>query len=211
MEQPTWIKSEMICSCGCGRKFNPVYRNGILVSKLHPNCRLKSLYREFNTKGIVFASEINSSKQRPEKRQKTPRQKWMDNADIWFSRYVRIINRVTVDNGDVICRCIISGKIYSANNIDNGHCFSRDCKSTRYEPNNCRPQNGSSNRFRGEADHYRFIDNLKDEIGEDEFNRIEQLRRVSVNDSVLWYKEQSDKYRKLVNEEVKKYGINKWW
>ena len=71
METPTWQKTEMICSCGCGRKFKPNYRNGILVSKLAPNCRLKSLHKEFKPKGVRLASELPDLRKSSEKRGKT--------------------------------------------------------------------------------------------------------------------------------------------
>lgn len=211
METPTWQKNEMVCSCGCGRKFKPAYRNGILISKLHPNCRLKSLHKEMKPKGVCFATEMTKKATEQKKRGKTERQKAMTNADTWFSRYVRIINRVSAVNGEVICRDIITGRLYAANKIDCGHFWSRDCKATRFDPNNCRPQNKGSNQYRGEADKDTFADNLRSEIGDDEFQRIEQLHRKPVNDSTEWYKEKADYFRRLVNSEIKKYGLNKWW
>lgn len=69
MEIPTWQKTEMICTCT--KPFKPNYRNGILVSKLCPNCRLKSLHKEVKHKGVCFASELPINRIKPEKRRKT--------------------------------------------------------------------------------------------------------------------------------------------
>lgn len=84
--------------------------------------------------------------------------------------------------------------------------------ATRYEENNCRPQNRSSNRFRGEADKKKFQDNLIREIGQEEFDRITKLAHSSeMKYGDIELKEIADKYRKLTNELVKKKGGNKWW
>ena len=175
MENPSWQKSEMICSCGCNKKFTPHYRNGILISKLHPNCQLKALRKPLNSKSVQLASDTKTKPNKPEKRKKTERQKWMDKADKIFSQYIRL-KFSFMSGGELYCRDIITGRVYGIKNIDNGHCFSRAHKTTRFEIDNCRPQNRSSNRFSGEADHYKFIENLKLEIGEERFSRIEALK-----------------------------------
>lgn len=210
METPTWQKTEMICSCGCGSKFRPNYRNGILISKLAPNCRLKSLHKEFRPKGVQFASELTRGRNKPEKRKKTPRQKWMDRADKIFSQYIRV-KFSFMSGGELFCRDIITGKIYGIKFIDNGHCFSRANKTTRFEEDNCRPQNRSSNRFSGEADHYKFIKNLKAEIGEERFSRLESLKDETGDDSETFYKLNYETYKCLLNEELKRRNIKSPW
>ena len=105
METPTWQKNEMVCSCGCGRKFKPNYRNGILVSKLAPYCRLQAMSKP---KGVRLASELPDRRKSSEKRQKTSRQKWMDKADEIFSRYIRVKFSFQ-SGGELFCRDIITG------------------------------------------------------------------------------------------------------
>ena len=146
------------------------------------------------------------------KRLKTSRQKAMDLADMWFSRFIRIKYHFQIlTDGTVLNKCIISGAIKKAISMDNGHCFSRSFKATRFEEDNCRPQNRSSNRFSGEADHYKFIDNLKSQIGEERFNRIDELRKQEGEDSKQFYLEQAEKYRKLTNELLTVIEAKKWW
>nr|WP_319268257.1 hypothetical protein [uncultured Draconibacterium sp.] len=136
----------------------------------------------------------------------------MSNADLWFSRYIRIKYAFRIQDGSVFCRCIVNpGIIKLAQNMDNGHCFSREFKATRYCEDNCRPQNRSSNRFSGEADHYKFIENLTSEIGEERFAKVDELRKSVGEDNELFYRAQATKYRKLVNALVKQHKINKWW
>lgn len=207
-QSPTWIKQEMKCSCGA--KFKPAYRNRILVSKSCPNCRLKSLHKEVKSKGVRFASELTSNKNKPEKRNKTPRQKWMDKADNIFSKYIRL-KFSFMSGGELFCRDIITGRIYPIKSIDNGHCFSRAYKATRFEEDNCRPQNRSSNRFSGEKDHYTFIKNLRAEIGEERFLRIERLKDSTGEDSETFYHLQYDTYKHLFQELLTERGLTDPW
>jgi len=146
------------------------------------------------------------------KRLKSAKTKSMNLADMWFSRYIRIKYHFQIlTDGTVLNRCIITGTIKQAKFMDNGHCYSRENKLTRFEEDNCRPQNRSSNRFSGEADHYKFIANLTKEIGPERFNKIDELRKQSGIDSESYYLEQAEKYRLLTNELIKNLGAKKWW
>jgi hypothetical protein len=142
---------------------------------------------------------------------KSEKSKAMDLADSWFSRYIRIKYHYKIIGDEVYCRCIVSGTSENAKNMDNGHCFSREFKPTRFEEDNCRPQNRSSNRYRGEADHYKFIENLTKEIGDERFERINALRKETGEDNEAFYKEMACKYRKEVNRLLKELEIKKWW
>ncbi|MCF8219795.1 MAG: hypothetical protein K9J21_12550 [Bacteroidales bacterium] len=143
---------------------------------------------------------------------KTAKQNARDNADLWFSRYIRCkFHFQILPDGTVLCKCIITGTVKEAKNMDNGHCFSRKFLLTRYEKDNCRPQNRSSNRFSGEADHYKFRDNLKKEIGEVRFNRINEIRRYEGTDTEEFYREKATRFRELTNLYVQEYEIKKWW
>ena len=177
------------------------------------NSTIKSKYCPHHTY-VMLTSSVKSKnpavKTKP--RKKSPKSRAMENADLWFSRYIRIKYSFKIaTDGTVIDKCIITGTIKPAKEMDNGHCFSRAYLTTRYEEDNCRPQNRSSNRFSGEADHYTFIDNLTAEIGKDRFGRLDKLRRENGEDSVEFYRAMSDKYRKKTNELLKKIGAKKWW
>lgn len=196
--------------CACGNPFVLKYRNGIKISNKCPKCQLNSLYRQFKPKGVVLASELNRASKTKEKRKKTPRQKAMDKADKIFSRYIRVLNAIE-RNGELICKDIITGTWYGIKNTDNGHCLSRSYKATRFEVDNCRPQNRSSNRFSGEADHYKFIDNLKQQIGEERFSHLLELKDTVVHDTEEWYLQNYRTYKLLLKELLKERGWKDPW
>jgi hypothetical protein len=200
-----------IIKCKCGNEFTPHYdfRTGILKSKFCPACQYKKAYEKSGGNNSFFGGKKGKSKASSDKRKKSPKTLAMERADTWFSKWVRMVHSFE-DGGELFCKDIITGHPYHIKNIDNGHCFSRDHKPTRYHPDNCRPQNRSSNRHRGEADHLKFETNLIAEIGQERFNNIEQLRRELGEDNEAFYKKMSDKYRILFHEEVRKKGLNPW-
>ena len=195
-QTPTWQRQTLTCECG--KPFKPNYRNGILISHKCPNCNLRASQKQVKPKNnTLYGSGVKGGSEA--KKQPTPRQKMMKKADNMFSKYIRL-KFSFMSGGELFCRCIISGRIFGIKHIDNGHCFSRAFKSTRFEEDNCRPQNGSSNRFSGEADHYKFIKNLKAEIGEERFAVIEKLKDQECHDSETFYRLQFETYKHLFNE-----------
>jgi len=201
----------------CGREFRWISRNTTIKPKLCLICHNKKLLERANfnrkEKNNFKTGKYTPKGKNGKKQLKTAKQKARDNADLWLSRYIRIKYAFKIQDGDVFCKCFIDPNVKPkhAKHFDNGHCFSRSFLLTRYEEDNCRPQNRSSNRFSGEADHYKFKDKLKEEIGEERFNRIDQLRQSEGNDTISFYQEQSDKYRELTNELVERFNIKKWW
>ena len=204
-------KQSDICACGNSYKVYYDYRTGIRKNKKCPSCTYSDMYKKYSTKEGL-SSSINKYGSKGTVHKKSPKALARDCADHWFSRYIRIkYNYKILNDGTVLCKCIISCGIFPANEIDNGHCFSREFKPTRFDEDNCRPQNTSSNRFSGEADHYKFIENLTKEIGEERFARIVKLRKELGEDNELYYREISKKYRLLTNQLIKKLGVKKWW
>lgn len=218
--------TEVICK-NCGNTFK-YYPSSTIKPKYCFRCQNKrdSERRKENNIKLLQQSTFsrNGYKSKPNtnkyatkakggnKQLKTPRQRAMDNADLWFSRYIRIKYHYKIVNGEVFCQCIVNPNVIKhAKNMDNGHCFSRDFKPTRYEEDNCRPQNRSSNRFSGEADHYKFRDALEKQIGEERFNRLDHLRKQEGEDTEEFYKAQAYKYRILTNQLVDQYDVIKWW
>jgi hypothetical protein len=199
----------------CGKEFK-FHKNSTIKPKLCLICYNKSLLRRSNlsriNKSLPQTNKYSAKNKSGLKRKKTDKEKARNNADTWFSRYIRCkYNYKILADGTVICKCFISGAIKEAKKIDNGHCFSRKFLLTRYEEDNCRPQNRSSNRFSGEADHYKFRDNLLADIGEKRFNRLDELRKQEGEDTVEFYFAMANKYRNLVNDLVNKLEIKKWW
>jgi len=189
--------------CKCGRSIPQRY-NSTIKAKKCPHCT----YLDATSK----AKGKKQSKGKTTSPGKSSKSKAMGTADKWFSRYIRIKYHFKIlTDGTVLDKCIVSGTIKEAKNMDNGHCFSRQFKTTRYEEDNCRPQNRSSNRFSGEADHYKFIDNLKNEIGPESFERLNKLRREIGEDNEQFYKSKSEKYRKLTYKLISDLKVKKWW
>jgi hypothetical protein len=207
---------ELLKCKNCGAEFRWVPGNSTIKPKFCLRCHNKMLLERSNLSrnktSTYKTGKYANKKNNGLKRRKNEKERARNNADKWFSIYIRIKYAYRIVNGEVICNCIINPNIIKhAKNMDNGHCFSRKFLSTRYEEDNCRPQNRSSNRFSGEADHYKFRDNLKNEIGEEKFNRLDELRKQEGTDTEDFYLKQADKYRKLVNELVKQKQIKKWW
>jgi hypothetical protein len=196
--------------CACGRSI-PQRWNSTIQEKQCPNCKLKNL-TSGDTEAVKFGLSARRSTKKTTPKKKSPKTLAMDNADKWFSLYIRIKYSYSIQDGEVFCQCIVDPSIIkNAKKMDNGHCFSRENKPTRYYEDNCRPQNRSSNRYSGEADHYTFIDNLTEEIGQERFDEVDRLRRTEGEDNIYFYQEQSDKYKKLVNDLAKEHDIKKWW
>jgi hypothetical protein len=201
--------------CKCGGEIAKRY-NSTIQNKLCPKCTLLEAMKKapkstetgkfktiYSKTGICSSNKKKSSKSRISKN--------MDLADLWFSRYIRVKYSLPY-LAQIVCRDIVTGKPYAAERIDNGHYHSRANMATRYEENNCRPQNRSSNRFQGEADKFKFQENLIKEIGQEEFDRIEKLaRNSSFKFGETELKEIADKYRKLTNELLKQKGAVAWW
>jgi hypothetical protein len=214
----------------CQTEFRWVPHNSTIKPKFCPRCTALKKFEQdritYNKKMLERSNLASYRSKFQQKRDKYPikgkngrevkkttKQRAMTNADDWFSRYIRIKYAFKIQDGDVFCKCFIDPNVRPkhAKHFDNGHCFSRKFKLTRYEEDNCRPQNRSSNRFSGEADHYKFKDKLKKEIGDERFKRLDELRKQEGEDTLEFYQEQSDKYKKLTNELVKIHDIKKWW
>lgn len=223
---PTVTATLLTCKCGTDFEWNgygikpkrcPQCQFAINREKQMQYSKKVQQNRIARNKELLAQSTFNTSKGKTSskkggKKTRTPRQKARDTADRWFSRYIRIKHHYKIANGEVFCQCFIQPSIIKhAKNMDNGHCFSRAFLLTRYHIDNCRPQNRSSNRFSGEADHYKFRDKLQAEIGTERFETINTLRKQEGNDTEQFYTEQADKYKKLTNQLVQQYEINKWW
>jgi hypothetical protein len=198
--------------CACGKRMSKYYYGKTIKRKKCPRCEMlgKIDGSEEHLSKAFAEKERRGSKSK--KKKKSARECARDTADAWFSRYIRIKYNYKIQDGEVYCQCIVNPEVIKmAKKMDNGHMASRKYLTTRYYEPNCRPQNRSSNRFSGEADHYTFEDNLKKQIGQGGIDKIHQLRREVGTDTEEYYKEQSTKYRKLVNDMVKEFEINKWW
>jgi hypothetical protein len=130
----------------------------------------------------------------------------MNSADIYFSRYIRLLH-----SEDGLCTCYTCGMVLPIKEIENGHFMKREHKTTRYHENNCRPQCKTCN---GDTKHngkqLEFEENLINEIGITEVYEIKALSKQTVNASAKFFRDISDQYRIKVNELQKKLGVKFW-
>lgn len=130
----------------------------------------------------------------------------MTSADIYFSRYIRLLH-----SEDGLCTCYTCGKVLPIKEIENGHFMKREHKTTRYHENNCRPQCKTCN---GDTKHngkqLEFEENLINEIGITEVYNIKALSKQTVNANAKFFRDISDQYRIKVNELQKKLGVKIW-
>lgn len=195
-------------TCKCGREI-PHRPNSTIKNKLCPKCTYEqALKRPRKSPEVKLATFGIKPRKASVKNIKVANASYyMSKADLWFSRYIRISKGIVCE-GEVFCVDIITGGLYLAKNIDNGHYFSRIYNSTRYYPDNCWPQNRSSNRFRGEADKDTFRERIISKIGNDRFRYMVDIK------ASLWtgnFQEEAEKYERLVKELIVEKKVNKWW
>lgn len=193
---------------GC-KESKYIHRYGLCQS-----CFIDWLYNsEAGKETLNKAKIVGKKKTKIEKKKEDRRKKQefntsnaMRNADIYFSRYIRLKHS---EDGD--CTCYTCGDIYPIKEIDNGHYMKREHKATRYEENNCKPQCKTCN---GDIKHngkqLEFRINLINEVGLEEVERIEGLIRTTGKYTTSFYKEKSDYYRIKVNELQKELGVKFW-
>lgn len=202
--------SKELNRCKCGRTI-PKRGNSTIQPKLCPKCAYEKAIRSSGkSKSATFSRKTGKVSPKGEIMPKNAlhtKTNWMEVADKWFSRWIRLRD-CGVDDGVAYTTDIITNKFYSCKSLDCGHYYSRYFPGTRYDENNCWPQNRSSNRFRGEADKDKFKENIIRRIGQDEFDLIGKRKNDPLPGT---YKEIAEEYRRKVNELVKKRGIQKWW
>lgn len=159
----------------CGRKLYQ-RKNSSIPNKMCPNCQLIEHTQRKPHIGPNYKKDrkyIDDTEKVPKSSsRKAKKGSLMRSADMWFSRLVRVTHSIDVD-GTLYCRDIITGNLYNIMNVDCGHYYSRRHMGTRYDLDNCRPQNRSSNRFMGEADKDIFRDHLIRQIGQQRFDSLD--------------------------------------
>ena len=126
---------------------------------------------------------------------KSEQQKEKEKLDAIFSKYIRW--KHADENG--YCTCFTCGKVKHVKKIQNGHFIPRNILITRFDENNCRPQCAGCNLF-GNGKFVDFRENLVKELGEDKVKEMEASRFKTMKVDVHWYKEQIEKYKKLVKQ-----------
>jgi len=180
--------------CACGRTVVPRH-NSTLVSKC-PKC----LYAD------AVASRPKRGVTKSEPTKKSAISKAMAKADMYFSQYIRL-REAKVSGGIVVTKDIITGKYFSVKRLDNGHLYSRAKMAIRYNEDNCHPQNRSSNRFKGEADHDLYEMRVIAKIGEERVNHLKAIKNDTFHVSIAYFESIAEEYEAKVKELQAKLGV----
>lgn len=202
------LKSPPVCSKH-GTEKRRKYNSSIFVC---PECdREKSQSRIKHNNALLSRSSVKRKERslNSDKRSKTPRQKAIDRADMYFSRYIRLLYS-DERSGILVCKCYTCGSIHAMKSNDCGHWQRRGYKTTRFNENNARPQCRQCNHYyQGKPEV--FERNLAKEIGQQAVNDLKELAFETGEDSEQFYREQAEKYRLKVNELLKERNIKNPW
>jgi len=155
------------------------------------------------------STKIGAKKGGKSGKTKTPRQRAMDNADMWFSRYIRFKDSEKKMFNLFVARCYTCGVIHDIKLLDAGHYVNREHKTVRFNEDNAKPQCTYCNRYRS-GKHLEFGIKLTKEIGADKVDELKQLSLFPGEDNELFYREQAKIYREKFNQLVKEKGGNPW-
>ena len=134
---------------------------------------------------------------------KSERQRAIDRADQWFSRYIRLKYS---SNG--VCICYTTGKPKPIILIECGHFISRGKFPTRWDERNARPQSTYANKWKGGM-HYEFRQRLIADLGLEEVENLERLANSTIKYTTEEIRKIAKEYREKANEEAKTKG--KFW
>ena len=202
------IKAPPVCSKH-GTEKRRKYNSSLFFC---PDCdREKSQARIKNNNSILSRSSIKRKERslNGEKKSKTPRQKAMDRADMYFSRYIRLLYSVE-RSGILVSKCYTCGSIHSMKSTDCGHWQRRGYKTTRFNENNARPQCRQCNHYyQGKPEV--FERKLIEEIGQQSVNELKELAFETGDDSEQFYREQADIFRLKTKELLKQRNLKDPW
>jgi uncharacterized membrane protein len=130
------------------------------------------------------------------KRKRTPKQKAMDEADKWFSLYIRLKNA----DWRGYCTCYTCDKVAMYNEgMQNGHFVSRGSHNLRFEEKNCRVQCVGCNVYKN-GNYIQYTLRLIKEKGKPFVNRLIKSGKETktlMEEDLLKI---ADKYKKLVKK-----------
>ncbi len=186
-----------VCKTKDCERFVVYGRNGLPTSKWCPNCYYKRIYKKSSIERAHKKDKVKVPKPR------TPRQRAIDRADEWFSRYIRLKHSYIV--GQVVfCRCYTCKMPHQIKNIDCGHYIGRGDHPVRWDPNNARPQGKQCNYYHS-GEHRKFERNLRKEIGTAAVEELKQKAEKIANYSVQEIRGFARAYRiavRLKEEEI---------
>ena len=133
-----------------------------------------------------------------------------NNADKWFSRFIRARDTAFISNGIPMAMCITCGRTYDViHEMDAGHFVKRDRKGTRYNEQNVHVQCTRCNRYRSgeEFAHGVAIDRLYGTGTAEKLYALGSAKaRLSKEDLARIAEEYKQKYRDICIQK----GIQEW-
>ena len=122
------------------------------------------------------------------KAKKPSKRKLIKKLDTVFSLWVR----KRYSSGEY-AYCYTCGALESVKSIHCGHFMSRKHYTTRWEPDNCRPQCIRCNLF-CQGEQYEFGRRLESELGLERVNELRQLRHQSARFSIQDYQDMIERF-----------------
>ena len=176
----------MICKT-CKSEFEPIYRNGLLISKLCIKCVLSKSRKEQNK--LIF-------KERKEAKEKLKTHSdYIKELQKVFNTYIRLRDE---NKPCISCKKPLIGK------YDAGHYYSTSSyPNLRFNENNVFGQCVECNQHKhGNLTEYTI--NLPERIGLEKFEYLKSIRNISTKYTIAELKELIETYKIKVNHERKK-------
>jgi len=126
--------------------------------------------------------------------------KLKNNLDAIFSKYIRLSHA----DDDGFCTCYTCGNRLHWTKIQNGHLFSRGRLSTRFDPDNCRPQCYGCN-VAGKGNYQEYFPRMLREIGPEKLEELERKSKEFGKITTMLYQVAIEVY----TEKVKKLKLEK--
>ena len=200
-----------ICTCGndfkqwkTTDKFCPkcTYSKLIAQNKQKPG-KVNAIWNRTG-KGTTQGKKSLKSADLTSKRKPSELSKAKDRAWKWFSRWIRLTH-----SRQGVCKCATCGRLTDIKNCDAGHFLSRTYLSTRYHPDNVRPQCKTCNRFQ-QGKSFEFETSLINEIGQKRVNDLKIIARIRGNDSLSYHQEVESEYKQKVENLERERGEYFW-
>lgn len=139
--------------------------------------------------------DLRKEKDKPKKLRKKSISQLKRRLDKVFSEYIR--KKYANEKGEV--RCYTCSKVKQWKEIQCGHFISRVYLATRFEEDNCRPQEVGCNVF-GNGQTVEFARKLEQELGEGTVQKLYKKAQEIIKWSTKDYQEKIDYYQEKIKE-----------
>ena len=185
------------------------FPNSTIKKKYCTEHAIKAVLEQKRAEISKDKEELEKARENSKKGNATSKRLALSAADKWFSHYIRF--KYAFDrNGEWWCECYTCRSHFKMKECDNGHWQKRENKATRFHEDNARPQCTECNQHH-KGEFAKFEERLIEDIGLEKVNELKHLAKSIGEDSEIFYREQSDKYRELLNKELKRRGVKNPW